>query len=522
MKTSGNSLINFLCILILALGVATTAHAQVWSLLWLDAKGDGRDQTLPDLATLSYRYDKDNDVIWFRLHLYGIPNPEAFGVNVAIDTGGDDATKLNWWGANKSFRFDRLVTAWVTRQGHSYKGIIGVGDAEGVKSKQFNNLSQNNIDIRTEGESIVFGVKRTQITDKTKFSLLAATGSSEHWNDDIPDTGSLSVDLAAVRPKLGLREVDVSRNNFIFPAGFKTLGDNTRPTIKVFGKNGPSLILIPGMYSGKKSYDEFISRYQSQYKIFVLTPPGLNGTLPRKMPQPNTSFAEMTWIRLLERDIMELIKREKLVRPVIFAERQPGSVAAIELARKHPSEIGGIVLVGSNPNQFFSSPKDPQRKTAASPEERVALVDELWAPKWFKFVTHETWLNNDMPPQFLASLSSNAQSAIAEIEAAPLEVKIRYLCEYWASDITADLARLQVPTLVLVPGFDEKFLAEPANRSLKMTYQDPWDAVTAKQSAIEVVKVPDARLLILTEQPEVAGRLIHQFLQKLPRTTNPG
>src|SRR5580765_6934160 len=74
------------------------ATAQVWTVLTFDGQGDGRDPSSADAAQLAFRYDKQQDVLWFRIALYGQPNKEAFGVNLAIDSGGDDSTKMNWWG----------------------------------------------------------------------------------------------------------------------------------------------------------------------------------------------------------------------------------------------------------------------------------------------------------------------------------------------------------------------------------------------------------------------------------------
>src|SRR2546425_10370898 len=74
----------------------TITRAQVWTVLTFDSKGDGRDASLADAAQLAYRYDKQQDFLWFRIALYGQPKKDAFGVNLVIDTGGDDLTKGNW------------------------------------------------------------------------------------------------------------------------------------------------------------------------------------------------------------------------------------------------------------------------------------------------------------------------------------------------------------------------------------------------------------------------------------------
>jgi len=491
------------------------AIAQVWTVIGFDAKGDARDPSLADAATLSYRYDKRQDFLWFRVSLYGLPNEQAFGVNLAFDTGGDEAAKMNWWGTNKVFKFDKLLTAWVTRGANGYEGTIGISDAAGIRAKQFNNLLQNNQQIRVEDDAIVIGVKRTDVTDKLKMNLIAAVGSNQEWNDDVPNAGSVAIDLSAERPKQGLREIDVSRNNLELPADYKTLSDDQTPQITKKGRGRRALILVPGLYSGTSSFDGFIARNQSRYKFYVVTPPGIYGTPARPMPAAGSSFSEMSWTRRLERDILDLIRRERINRPVVVSDSYPSSVAAIGLGVEHPDKIGGVVLAGPNLVQFFPSPKDPTRKSPATFQERADLVDEGWGAKWFKYVTPETWESNDMRPAMLSGDLSRGQKAWQEIEAAPLPVKIRYLCEFWASDVTRSLERLQVPVLALIPGFDEKFLADPANAFAKMAFVDSWETLIPKNSKLQLVKIPDARLLVLDDQPKRVDDAIATFIERV-------
>lgn len=491
----------------------STITAQVYTVLTFDGKGDGRDASLADAAQLAYRYDQQQDTLWFRIALYGQPNKDKFGVNLAIDTGGDDSNKMNWWGANKSFKFDRLVTANVTRGDQGFAGTIGVADVAGVNSKQLNNLRQNNLQIRVEGDSIVIGIKRTDITDKMTLKLIAAVGSNEQWNDDLPNAGSAAIDLS--KPTPGVREIDVSQNKLVLPKDYKILPDNRPPAITKSGQGKQTLILVPGMYSGNRSFDGFIVRNQTQYKFFLLTPPGLNGTPARVMPPAGTSFAEMSWTRRLERDILDLIRREKLSKPLIVAERQPAAQAAMELASEHPEQIGGVVLVGTNLVQFLASPKDPARRTPIAYSDRGGFVDESWVGKWFKYVTPETWKNGDLRPQLLSVDAARAQTAWDELESAPLEIKIRYLCEFWASDVTRSFDKLQVPVLALVPGFDEKFLADPANAFAKPSFLDSWETLVPKHPKLELVKIPNARMLVLDDQPQAADDAIAAFVKKI-------
>jgi len=489
------------------------APPQTWTVLAFDAKGDGRDPALPDAAQLSYAYDQQQDMLWFRVCLYGKPPEETFGINIVVDTGSNDAEKMNWWGGNKDFKFDRLVTAWVTQGENGYQGTIGVGDVAGVKAKNIDNLLQNDLQIRVEGDSIVVGLKRKDLTDKMKMNLIAAVGSNRDWNDDIPNVRSVTLDLSAPRPARGLRELDLGRNNFRFPPDYKTLAESRPPKIIKKGHGRQPLVLIPGVYSGNAAFEGFMARTDSQYKFYVVTPPGLEGTPARSLPPETTSYGELTWTRRLERDVLDLIHREKLKKPVIVAHGFPGSLVADDLAAEHPEVLGGVIDVAVMPVQLFPSPKDPSYKKPAPPDERIEYVNESWAQKWFKYVTPETWESNNYTVEMFSNDAARGEQVRKQVEAPPLEVKIRYLAEFMAADHSSEFAKLTVPVLALIPGFNEKFLADPANSFYKMSFQDSWEPLS-KNPLLRRISIPDARALVLDDQPKLADEAIAKFVRQ--------
>ena len=99
-----------------------------------------------------------------------------------------------------------------------------------------------------------------------------------------------------------------------------------------------------------------------------------------------------------------------------------------------------------------------------------------------------------------------------QVESAPLEVKIRYLCESMAADLTGDYGNLKVPLLALIPAFNEKFLADPANSYYKFVFQDAWQAFS-KNPRVQRVTIPDARALLLDDQPKLADDAIASFIR---------
>jgi pimeloyl-ACP methyl ester carboxylesterase len=430
---------------------------QIWSVIAIDAKGDARDATLGDVAQLAYRYDKTLDTLWFRIGLYG--QPAATAVSVKIATG------------------DRHVTATGTR----------------------------------DGSAIVVGITRTDLTDKTTFDVVVAVGANEQWHDSIPDAGPpATVDVSAARPVRGLREIDSTRNNLRFEANVKTLGDDRPPRIAVrAGRGRRDLILIPGVYSGDAVFDRFVARNASRYRFHMVTPPGLGGTPPRQLPPETSSAGEFRWTRRLARDIRELIERNRLDKPIVVVHGFPGSLAAEELTSTHPQLLGGVIEVASMPVQAMASFANPGREL--TPAERIAIVDISWVQQWFKYVTPETWESNNYQAAMLANDAEYAERARRELERPPLAVKIRYLVEYMASDHREMLATMAVPVLLLLPGFNDAVLADPAHSWFKTRFMEGWTGLPANPHR-HVVTIADARVLLLDDQPEQADGAIAAFV----------
>ena len=92
-----------------------------------------------------------------------------------------------------------------------------------------------------------------------------------------------------------------------------------------------------------------------------------------------------------------------------------------------------------------------------------------------------------------------------------------YLCEFWASNVTRNFDRLQVPVLALIPDFDEKFLSDPANSFAKAAFVNSWETVVPKHPKLELVKIPNARLLVLEDEAKLADDAVARFVERLSK-----
>ncbi|NUO78931.1 hypothetical protein HUU05_02560 [candidate division KSB1 bacterium] len=183
--------------LVAAPAISALTHAS-WINLAHDSETDGFNPAWAAVKTLSYFYDAATDTIWFKLDLSRLPNPDAFGINLVVDTDQNQSTGSNWWGGNRAFKYDRLVSVWVVKDGANvFRGAVGVGDFHGVNAGRYTNLYRNNLAFRADSisQTMLLGMKRTELDDDGRMNLIAAVGSNAGWNDDVPDSNSVQLDL---------------------------------------------------------------------------------------------------------------------------------------------------------------------------------------------------------------------------------------------------------------------------------------------------------------------------------------
>jgi len=168
-----------------------------WTELAKDDQGDIQTPGLPDAKALSYHYDAKNDVLWLKIDLYEPFAKSWFGINVAVDSDRDQTTGMNWWGLNQKFRFDRLLTVWVSDVGKYYQGTVGVADVDGLNAGKMDNLASGGIRVsRGPGDtSLIVGVERRALAGERTFDLICTVGSTLLGNDDLPNTRWVHLEL---------------------------------------------------------------------------------------------------------------------------------------------------------------------------------------------------------------------------------------------------------------------------------------------------------------------------------------
>ena len=177
------------------IGVDDLPHC-AWKELAAEAGDDGKQKRLPDATSVSVCADGPSDRAWFRIALAGPIPARWLGVNLALDLDGDPANGMAWWGTNKAFHFDRLVTAYGSRIEEGYEGVIGIADAMDVQAGNMTGPEPDAVRIAVDRAQPAFLVEipRSALgTGTAPVRLVAAVGSALMHNDDIPNEGAVVV-----------------------------------------------------------------------------------------------------------------------------------------------------------------------------------------------------------------------------------------------------------------------------------------------------------------------------------------
>lgn len=169
-----------------------------WTTLSEDTAGDGNNESLADGKAFSCAIDSGAEMVWFRFDLHNGANPEAFGVNVIVDADADQETGTGWWGTNRNFTWDRIVTVWVAKKNNGrYTGTVGVGDVAGLNRTDFANLHRGGVDfaVLEDAQAIVIGVPVAYLSDGDSINVIGAVGANNAWNDDLQDDGFATIEL---------------------------------------------------------------------------------------------------------------------------------------------------------------------------------------------------------------------------------------------------------------------------------------------------------------------------------------
>ncbi len=312
---------------------------------------------------------------------------------------------------------------------------------------------------------------------------------------------------------------DPSLNNLRHPPGTETVAVGTLGQVRRFGEGRKTMLLIPGIGFGDGVWSEFMERHKTEYTMFAITLPGFGGTKPLAMPADESKFAGAPWIRSALQAINALLDREHIEKVTIVAHWALATQIGLRVALDQPDRVEAVVVIGGVLKMYYEI--NPATMTWTL-EQRRNFADAM-GDRWFKTVTRRTWDDNNFMSYDYAVNPRRGLYLWREAQAPTLPVWIRYLLEFYALDLSADLKDLRVPVLVAQPGLDDPaFYVEPGRNYMRNSCIDSWKGAAELSSRLEFVTIPKSRLFIMYDQPEALDRAITAFLGKLQKVKESG
>ena len=306
-------------------------------------------------------------------------------------------------------------------------------------------------------------------------------------------------------------EQDPEINNLVHPEGYRAAEPGTLGRVIRSGDGPLDMVLIAGAGFGGEVFEGFMQANAANYRMLAVTLPGFGGTPAPPMPSARTSYGELSWTRGAQQALARLIEEEGLNRPVVVGHWLSATTVALGLAVERPDLIRGAIVISGLPKWVPMSGTGMAEPSTV--EQRVSMVDDYLAPQWFKTVTRTTWDDNNYMPRDYAIHPLRAQQLWMEAARPTLPVWIRYISEAWAQDSTSRLDDLQVPVLILKPGFDELYGQGPQIGDYMHAFlHRGWDGVEERSDRIEVATIEDSRVFIMDDQPARLDAAVERFV----------
>jgi pimeloyl-ACP methyl ester carboxylesterase len=302
-------------------------------------------------------------------------------------------------------------------------------------------------------------------------------------------------------------------NNLVFANGYKTGVYGAIPQYIKKGRGKQTLILIAGLGFNVSVFNDFMAANSNKYTMYAVTIAGYGTTKAPPMPPAGTSYGAQYWNKGAGEGIMKLIEKKKLQKPVIAGSYVQGSQLALRLAMDYPDKIGGVITLGGPAKFIYINPGGQPMEYPL--KSTVAFIDSNSAPKWFGTINKQSFDDGNYAPEVYSLDSVTGNMLWKQVALVPLPIMIRYLCEFFASDITLELDKIKCPVLVLRAAFNTGVLQKKVNNYVKPQFIDSWGKAAAKNALLQVKDITNAGAFIWKDNPNDTYNSIDAFMQQL-------
>lgn len=299
-------------------------------------------------------------------------------------------------------------------------------------------------------------------------------------------------------------------NNFVHPEGYTPGKWGELGEVKEFGGGDKSMILLPGWSFDYTIFQDFIEQYKADFKIYAVTLPGFGDTSAPPMPKDSANFQGLYWTNSILEGINQLIASKNISDAILVSYFTYSNVVAMRFALDYPDKISKVIIVSGMAKFTANYPTYEPRNL----KQRIAYVERYLGPQWFKTVDKTTWDDGNFHKAMFAKDSVKSLGYWKMMSEVPIPTAVRYLCEYYCTDLSLEYSKLKVPVLVVLPSFTEDLLTHSETSSyLSSFFHHSWIGARPASDSISMVTLTDTNAMIIEDQPEKLYGVIDEFLE---------
>jgi pimeloyl-ACP methyl ester carboxylesterase len=270
---------------------------------------------------------------------------------------------------------------------------------------------------------------------------------------------------------------------------FAAPAEPTRFTVTVEG-SGPDLILIPGLTSSRRVWDQAVASLGGRYRVHRVQIAGFGG-------EPARGNAEGPVLAPLVEELHVYIQANRLRRPMI-AGHSIGGLLTLMLAARHPDDVSRAMIVDALP--FYATLFEPDATPASIGSRAAAFRDSIAA------MSDEAWRAQQTGslPVFVRNEAARP-AVLADAMASDRSVVARAAYEDMITDMRPALAAMRVP-LTLVYAVNSYATEATFGQLMRTGY--------AAAPSVRFVPVEPSHHFVMLDQPDRFAAILAEFLDR--------
>ncbi len=299
-------------------------------------------------------------------------------------------------------------------------------------------------------------------------------------------------------------------NNLLHPPDYEPAEYGILGKVEKFGNGPKDMIMIAGWgFDGTLFKSMEVDSIKANYTMYAVTLPGFGDTRAYPMPDQNEVYRDLYWTKGILSALKELIEKEGMEKPVVLSYFTYSNILALRLALDYPDLLDRVIIVSGIAKFTASYPSyEP-----ANLEQRIAFTERVMVQNWWKAIDQSGWNDGNFTPATFTSDSVMAKIYWNQMSDVPIPTMVRYLAEYYCTDLSLEYKNLKVPTLVVIPAFTREALAKPENSFLPYGFHHSWWGTKPSNPNFHLITISDSHAFILDDQPEKLMNVINKFIQ---------